>query len=30
MLGDIDGLAMPDPRQYLTGVMAQVPQAHGM
>jgi hypothetical protein len=30
VLGDVDGLAMPDPRQHLACVVAQVPQADCM
>jgi hypothetical protein len=28
VLGDVDGLTVPHPRQHLAGVMPQVPQAH--
>jgi len=30
MLGNVDGLTVPYPREYLAGVMAQVPEAHCM
>jgi hypothetical protein len=30
MLGDIDRLTMPHPRQHFTGVVAQVSQADGV
>ena len=30
MLGNVNRLAVPDPRQHLAGVVAQVPEAHRM
>jgi hypothetical protein len=30
VLGDIDGLSVPDSREHLTRVVPQVPQAHRM
>lgn len=30
MLGDVDGLAVPHPRQHFARVMAKVPKTHRM